>query len=304
MVTFRVSRPNFMIGILGLAILLLSSSLVRAQSPMDALTPEQLMARDTTELAPGLYSYGSFAERGIFVVTDEGVIATDPTSTEHAAAMRAAIAEVTDQPVKYVIYSHQHWDHALGGQIFKDEGATFISHENCVSHFESTPHPDIVMPDKTVSGGETIMLGSRKLNLMYFGRNHGDCMLVMQLEGTDVLFVGDLVTPFSVGLGFFPDYFPTEYLRTLTELEELEGWIRLVGNHGIPVAPKEALSQRRRYLDTLMTQVKQAMDGGAVRADAILENINMPDEFREMRGFERQLPRAVERIYYYYTMGW
>lgn len=292
------------IGILGLAALVIGLASARAQSPMEALTPAQLMARDTTELAPGLYSYGSFAERGIFVVTDEGVIATDPTSKEHAKEMRAAIAEVTDQPVKYVIYSHQHWDHAIGGQIFKEEGATFVSHENCVFHFESTPHPDIVMPDETVSGGEAITLGGRKLNLMYFGRNHGDCMLVMQLEGTDVLFVGDLVTPFSVGLGFFPDYFPADYLQTLSELDAMDSWTRLVGNHGIPVAPKEALSQRLRYLDALMGEVKQAMDDGAVRADAILEVIDMPDEFSEMRGYERQLPRAVERIYYYYTMGW
>ena len=82
-----------------------------AQAP--ALSLEQLTARSSTELAPGLYSYGSFASRGIFVVTDDGVIATDPADKEHAEAMRAAIADVTDQPVKYVIYSHQHWDRNL-----------------------------------------------------------------------------------------------------------------------------------------------------------------------------------------------
>ena len=129
-------------------------------------------------------------------------------------------------------------------------------------------------------------------------------MLIMHLEGTDVLFVGDLVTPYSVGLGFFPDYYPVDYLRTLKELEELDGWSRLVGNHGIPVAPKDALVQRGAYLEMLLTEVKKAMDNGALRADAILEEISVPDELREMRGFERQLPRAVERIYYYYTMGW
>jgi len=49
------------------------------------------------------------------VITQAGVIVTDPANTGHAAAMRAAIAELTDQPVRYLVYSHQHWDHVLGG---------------------------------------------------------------------------------------------------------------------------------------------------------------------------------------------
>lgn len=275
-----------------------------AQSPMDELTPEQLTKRESTLIAPGLYSFGSFAARSIFVVTSGGVIATDPTDRRHARAMRQAIADVTDKPVRYVIYSHQHWDHVPGARIFKDEGAVIISHENCVKHFESSPHPDIIMPDETVTGGEVIELGDSALRLLYFGRNHGDCMLVMHLEGTDVLFVGDLVTPYSVGLGFFPDYFPAEYLRTLKELEAMEGWARMVGNHGIPVAPREALVQRRRYLESLMIEVKRAMDDGQLRGDALYQSIELPEEFRQMRGYKRQLPRAAERIYYYYLMGW
>ena len=97
--------------------------------------------------------------RNIFLVTDDGVIATDPISPEAAKVYRAEIAKVTDQPVKFVVYSHEHWDHVPGGQIFKDEGATFISHENCAAHFEDLPNPDIVMPDITFSGNYTIELG-------------------------------------------------------------------------------------------------------------------------------------------------
>ena len=87
-----------------------------------------IFTKTTTEVAPGVYSYGAFSARSLFVVTEDGVIATDPVNSKNAADMRAAIAEVTDQPVKYVVYSHQHWDHVLGGQVFKDEGAEFISH--------------------------------------------------------------------------------------------------------------------------------------------------------------------------------
>ncbi len=284
--------------------LLLVAPAALSQSPYENLTREQIMARSTDEIAPGLYAFGSFGERSIFVVTAEGVIATDPTSAEHARAMRAAIGEVTEQPVRYLIYSHQHWDHVLGGQIFKDEGATVVSHENCLAHFRATPNSGVVMPDQTVTGGESISLGGRKLKLMYFGRNHGDCMLVMQLDGTDVLFVGDLVTPYSVGLGFFPDYYPGDYLRTLTEIEALPGWSRMIGNHGIPVAPKEALVQRRRYLEALMDAVRLALERNELQGDALYQSIELPEEFRQMRGYRRNIARAAERIAYYYGMGW
>jgi glyoxylase-like metal-dependent hydrolase (beta-lactamase superfamily II) len=262
-----------------------------------------LFTKATTEVAPGVYSYGAFTARSLFVVTSDGVIATDPVSPKNAADMRAAIAEVTDQPVKYVVYSHQHWDHVLGGQIFKDEGATFISHQNCITHFVRHPNDDLVMPDRTVSSDSELTLGDKTLKLMYFGPNHGDCMLVMQVEGTDVLYINDLVTPYSVGLGFMPDYDPGEWLRTLKELEAMDGWTEFVGGHGIPVAPKEALSQRKRYMEALMAEVRAGIATGK-RLEDLYDTIELGEEFREMRGYDTHIRRAAERIYHYYTMGW
>lgn len=262
-----------------------------------------LFTKTTTEVAPGVYSYGAFSARSLFVVTSDGVITTDPVSTKNAADMRAAIAEVTNQPVKYVIYSHQHWDHVLGGQIFKDEGATFVSHANCIPHFVRHPNDELVMPDKTVTSDSEITLGDKTLNLMYFGPNHGDCMLVMQVEGTDVLYINDLVTPYSVGLGFMPDYDPGEWVRTLRELEAMDGWAEFVGGHGIPVAPKEALTQRRRYMDALMTAVQEGIAEGK-RLEELYDTIELAQEFQEMRGYKTHIRRGAERIYHYFTMGW
>lgn len=262
-----------------------------------------LFTKDTTELAPGVYTFGAFSARSLFVVTDDGVITTDPVSPKNAVDMHAAIAEVTDQPVKYVVYSHQHWDHVLGGQIFKDEGATFISHEKCVPHFLRHPNDDLVMPDRTISSDSEITLGDKTLKLMYFGHNHGDCMLVMQVEGTDVLYINDLVTPYSVGLGFMPDYDPGEWVRTLNELEAMEGWTRFTGGHGIPEAPVSAMAQRRRYMEALMQAVQDGIADGK-RLEELYDAIELPQEFREMRGYDTHIRRAAERIYHFYTMGW
>ncbi len=188
-------------------------------------------------------------------------------------------------------------------RFFKDEGATFISHANCIPHFLRHPNDDLVMPDTTVTSDSEITLGDKTLKLMYFGPNHGDCMLVMQVDGTDVLYINDLVTLYSVGLGFMPDYDPGEWVRTLRELEAMDGWARFVGGHGIPVAQKDAMNQRRRYMEALMQAVQDGIANG-LRLEALYDSIDLPNEFKEMRGYEAHLRRGAERIYHYYTMGW
>ena len=74
-----------------------------------------------------IFRYGG--HQSIFIVTPQGVIATDPISyLRPATPYLDAIKAVTDKPIKYVIYSHHHYDHIAGGQPFKDLGATFIAH--------------------------------------------------------------------------------------------------------------------------------------------------------------------------------
>lgn len=62
----------------------------------------------------------------VFTVTDEGVVARDPINREAAAAYRAAIPQVTDQPIRYVVYSHDHLDHITGADGIQMTEAMFV----------------------------------------------------------------------------------------------------------------------------------------------------------------------------------
>ena len=108
----------------------------------------------TEKIADNLYTFHFGGHRNIFLVTDDGVIATDPLTVSAAKYLRQEIAKITDQPVKYVAYSHSHWDHTVGGQVFKDEGAQFVAQEQCLSNMRETPHPDVVEPDSSRIGRE------------------------------------------------------------------------------------------------------------------------------------------------------
>lgn len=258
-----------------------------------------LGGHDMTEIDDGLYMFRMAGTRSMILVTGDGVIATDPVNTEHARVMREEIAKITDQPVKYVIYSHEHWDHSVGGQIFKDEGATFISHENCAKHFADLPHPDIVMPDVTFADDYTLELGGRKLDLLYFGPNHGDCMVVMRPDPGDYLFIVDLVTPGGAPLGFMPDYSPHHYVRTLKEIEDLD-YTAILGGHGALVAHPSAVTERRQYLEALLAAVKYARESGVTN---IREMVRLP-QFEYLRGYDDRIEDNVRRIQTYYGIGW
>lgn len=63
-----------------------------------------------------------------FMVTAEGIVLVEPVGTEFATWLKGELARRFQVPVKYVIYSHSHADHASGAAVFKDT-ARIIGHE-------------------------------------------------------------------------------------------------------------------------------------------------------------------------------
>jgi len=74
----------------------------------------------------------------VFMVTPEGIILVEPIGTEFATWLKGELARRFNVPVKYVIYSHYHWDHASGGAIYADT-ARFIGHENMLKALAMPP---------------------------------------------------------------------------------------------------------------------------------------------------------------------
>lgn len=247
----------------------------------------------TYEVAPGTYIFRYRYTQSLFLVTDDGVIVTDPISPKAARVYRDAIREVTDQPVRYVVYSHDHWDHAAGGAVFKEEGATFVAHENCLKSWRKIPNPAVVTADQTISGDHRIELGGQVLDLLYFGPNHGECMLVMRPNEGEFLFIVDLVIPGNMPNVWMPDYDLVEWIRTLKEIESLADWTTIIPGHGPIIAHRSALSERRRYLELLLERAFQSHEQGG-SLNAMVDRIKMP-EFAHLRGYEENLRGNASR---------
>jgi len=279
------------------------SELTPAASRTALPVPRQ--GHEVTEIGPGYYSFRYLGLRNIFLITREGVIVTDPIEPAAAAILREEIRKLTSLPVKYVIYSHQHWDHVRGAKIFADEGATVFSHENCLAHFRDLPHPEIEFPTETFTGTRhEIVLGERRLRLDWLGVNHGDCLIVMTPDHVDIPFIVDLATAGGMPLPFIPDYSLHHWVRSL---RELEAWSfeNYVGGHGIPVAPKERIAERREYIEALMTETRLAYEAGVpIREipDQVAEKLRK--RFDHLRGFNGIVRDNVRRTLSYYAMGW
>ena len=87
---------------------------------------------ETRKLTDNAYVFRYGGHQALFVVTPEGVIATDPIAFLRPVAATTYIAEIrkiTQAPIRYLVYSHHHYDHIAGGKPFKDAGATVIAHQ-------------------------------------------------------------------------------------------------------------------------------------------------------------------------------
>jgi glyoxylase-like metal-dependent hydrolase (beta-lactamase superfamily II) len=80
----------------------------------------------------------------VFMVTPDGIVLVEPIGTEFATWLKAELARRFNVPVKYVIYSHSHWDHASGGAVYADT-ARFIGHENMLKNV-AIPPPNTPLP--------------------------------------------------------------------------------------------------------------------------------------------------------------
>ena len=286
--------------------LIFSSAAMAGNLPTQEPMGGKTFGTSVKEIGNGLYVFRWWVYRNFFLVTDEGVIVTDPINPKAAAQLRKEIRKVTDKPVKYVIYSHNHHDHISGGTVFKQEGAKFIAHKNVLKQLNDHPSPAIPLPDITFDDSYTVELGGRSVELDYFGPNHGDSLVVMRLPKEKILFIVDIVTPRRVAFRTMPDFWPDEWIRSLKEIEQLD-FDYVISGHGPEnqpaIDPASVVAEQRVYLEDLMAAVKKAMDSGVHSPDELRKTVKLP-KYESWRYYNEWLPMNVERIWAYYHMGW
>ncbi|MCI0548525.1 MAG: MBL fold metallo-hydrolase [Candidatus Rokubacteria bacterium] len=289
--------PPMLAGLLGLSALLALAAPATAQAP----------PFETRKVTDNVYIFRYGGHQSMFVVTPEGVIATDPIGYNRPPAVQTYIAEIrklTAAPIKYVVYSHHHYDHIAGGKPFKDLGATFIAHTNARVRLEQLRHPDVVIPDVTVHSTHAIELGGVRLELHYVGRNHSDNSLVMLLPREKLLFTVDFIPVETVQFRDLPDGYLPDWFDSLDRVLALD-WDRMIPGHpyaGGRLGTKDDVRALKQYMTDLSEAVRQAANQGKC-FDAAIKEIKLP-KYEKWGNYEAFLPGNIERFCEFWGRGY
>ena len=222
-------------------------------------------------------------------VTGRGVILVDDMFYRNYDDILAKVASVTDQPIVYVLNTHQHDDHA-GGNAKMLGIANVIAQENVranLSHikqpyYEDTPGTPIGLPNITFADELVVHLGGKEVRAKYFGRGHTSGDAVIYFPELKVIHTGDLFLGRSAqraaaadgrppGVNIYVDY--AQGGSFLNWTATLDGVLTLdfdtvIPGHG-PVSTKTDVVKFRADLETMRDRIAGLIRAGATKQQVL-----------------------------------
>jgi len=251
----------------------------------------QQPVREITKIAGEVYRFRNAGHFSVFAVTPAGIIVTDPIDAAAATWLKGELARRFNQPVKYVIYSHSHADHASGGEVFA-ETATFVGHEATRTAM-ANDRVRTTLPQETFKDTRTIELGGTTVELAYVGRNHGDGGIAMRFPRERILFAVDFIPVESLAYRDFPGAHFPDWIESLRRVEAMDFDI-LAPGHG-PLGTKAHVRMHREYLEDLQAQVaRHVRDGKSVAETKQLVNL---EKYQSWSGYAAMRDLNIEGMY-------
>ncbi len=150
----------------GLAVGLTQPRARRVSAQQGSVTFPQTVAT-LTRLAQDVWVWTNSGYNSLIITSDEGALVTEPSSQFNRGAstlLKAVVASLTPQPVKFVVFSHDHADHNTGGDVFADT-AEFVSQELAAPKIAARNDPRSPVPTITFAEHMTLDLGGKEIEL-------------------------------------------------------------------------------------------------------------------------------------------
>lgn len=238
------------------------------------LSAATLWANDgLKKISDGVYAYtniksGSpenrFGANAGIVIGDNGLLVVDTlTSAKEAEIFLKDIRKISQKPIRYVVNTHYHLDHAFGNCVFADKGAAIIAHAACRQRVQQTQGQalevaktygmddaalagtHIVVPDMAFEKSLELDLGNRIVRLLHGGQSsHTGGSILVSIPDQKTVFAGDILfTDFHPFLaeGDIPGWF-----KVLDDLLAL-GAEKIIPGHG-PLSGAKDVQDMKAYL--------------------------------------------------------
>lgn len=221
--------------------------------------------------------------------TSEGVVLVDDMFDRNHADILTQIKSVTSQPLRYVINTHQHDDHA-GGDMKMLPITEVIAHKNVRAnladikrpYYEDTPGTPIGLPRITFSNELAVHLGGKEIQAHYYGRGHTSGDAVIYFPELKVIHTGDLFLATRAGgrggaparerppgVPIYVDYVQggsfLDWSKTMDDMLKLD-FETVIPGHG-PVSTRADVVKFRADLETMRTRLIGLIKGGTKKAE-------------------------------------
>jgi len=233
------------------------------------------------ELADGIYMLTgaggnigvSAGEDGVFLIDDQFAPLTDK--------IVAAVKEISDEPIRFVLNTHWHQDHTGGNENLGNMGVTIVAHDNvravlskdqflAAFNRQVTAAPAIALPKITFNDTATFHLNEQTIRVTHLPNAHTGGDSFVQFVEADIIHTGD--TFFN---GFYP-FIDVQnggsvdgMIAAADTILEIAGPDTvIIPGHG-PVSDRDGLMAFRDMLKAVRANVAAAMDGGKSVEDVV-----------------------------------
>ncbi len=239
----------------------------------------------TTEVAEGIYMLeGSGGNLGLSVGTD-GAFLIDDQFAPLSEKISAAIADITNDDVRFLVNTHWHGDHTGGNENFGNAGAIIVAHDNVRARMSTEQFreifdqripasPETALPIVTFADRTTFHWNGQRIVVKHVENAHTDGDSVVWFADADVFHLGDV---------FFNGFYPFVDVSSNGSLEgyisAVEGVLMrttenttIIPGHG-PLANANDL---RAYLEVLRTareRIQSAIDGGMSEDETVAADL-------------------------------
>jgi len=179
-------------------------------------------------------------------VTSEGLILIDDKYPENVPDVLAQVKAVSSLPIKYLLNTHHHGDHASGNVNIRQMGIDIIAHKNIRANFlriKQPGEPNIVFADQAA-----VYLGGVEVQLFYLGRGHTNGDTVIYFPDLKTVHTGDLIIDGMPVIDYDAGGSAIEFVKTIDNLLKMD-FDTMIPGHGRVMKKDDVRAYRARFAE-------------------------------------------------------